>query len=146
MTTQKQQAIENPASREFFLEALRDFEDNSAALRTQAAERWGFVQARQTAMDELREIEARLVTNGQVEGKNAGERAARLGLLMADDPGAKSVRDTIGHCDAKIWIIDAEADLMRANQASARYRMRYADATLRYLAGQQATEPYESEE
>ena len=142
---QKQEGVNDPLTREFFLEALAQFEQASENLLLQARRRYRFIQERQQASDGLKEAEALLIVNGRVEGKNEGERKASLQVLMIEDPEARQHQKALQVWDEKIANIDADMEHTRAVQASARYRMRYADATLHYLASQPWQSPHESE-
>lgn len=135
----------NPASPEFFFEALDQFERASENLLNEARRRYRFIQERQQASDGLKEAEALLIMHGQVQGKNEAERKAALQVLMIEDPEARQHQAALRVWDEKIANIDADMEHTRAIQTSARIRMWYADATLRSLVGIKPESPHESE-
>jgi len=141
---QGEQAV-NPASPQFFFEALQQFDQASAHLLNEARRRYRFVQERQQASDGLKEAEALLIANDKVEGKNEQQRTAALRVLMIEDPEARQHQAALRVWDEKIANIDADMEHTRAIQTSARIRMWYADATLRCLAGLRPESPHESE-
>jgi hypothetical protein len=146
MVKQAEQDVNDPTTREFFETALSDFEVAAESLTSAARTRYGWLTERQAKQEALKDIEARKVANGEAEGKNAEERKAALQVLMAEDGEAAGIRRDIDRLEGSIANIDIELERLRGVQASARYRMRYADATLRFLTGQQPTQPHESEE
>lgn len=141
---QGEQAV-NPASPEFFFEALEQFDQASENLLSETRRRYRFIQERQQASAGLKEAEALLLMHGKVQGGNVEERKASLQVLMIEDPEARQHQAALRVWDEKIANIDADMQHTQAIQTSARIRMWYADATLRYLAGIKPESPHESE-
>lgn len=142
---QQDEKAVNPASRHFFFEAEVAYVQATKGILSLIKERWDQQQEQGKARDALKDIEARLIANGQVEGKNAEERTARLRVLLVDDPEAEAQREALAKTDVTLVELDTRSEMERSLQAMARYRLRYADATLRYLANIPPELPHESE-
>jgi len=137
------QKIVNPASPEFFFEAETAYAEAEKKMMELMKDRWVEQQAQASHRDTLKEIEARLLSAGEVEGKNEAERKARLQVLLADDPEAKAEREFLRRAEAHLMQIDIDMESARSMRDLMRYRLRYADATLRYLAGIPPESPHE---
>jgi len=139
---QDEQAV-NPASPEFFFEAEKRFAEATEAVRQLIGAKWSTQQELSAGRDALKDTEARIIANG-VDGKNAEERTANLRVLMAEDQEAEHLRLTLIAREGEAVGIDQRLERQRGAQALARYRLRYADATLRYLANIPPESPHES--
>lgn len=144
MKPQDEQAV-NPASPEFFFEAETACAEASAKIMGLMADRWRNQQAQSLARDTLKDIEARQLISGQVEGKNAEERKAQLAILLAEDAEYIGAGNALRQVEATLFQIEIDMESARSLQSLMRYRLRYADATLRYLANIPPESPHESE-
>lgn len=142
---QQDEKAVNPASPEFFFEAEAAYKEATQDRLELVKKRFYLDESRQQERDGLKDVEARLIANGQVEGKNAEERTARLRLLLADDPEAQALRGKAALRDEQMIQLEGEITRREMRQKVALYRLRYADATLRYLANIPPESPHESE-
>lgn len=142
---QQDEKAVNPANPKFFFEAEAAYKEATQDRLELVKKRFYLDESRQQERDGLKDVEARLIANGQVEGKNAEERTARLRLLLADDPEAQALRGKAALRDEQMIQLEGEITRREMRQKVALYRLRYADATLRYLASLGPTEPHESE-
>ena len=144
MKAQSEQDV-NPASPEFFFEAEKTYAEASNKVMTLMKARWERQQAQANARDALKEVEARILISGDVDGKNETERKAQLVALLAEDPEAIGVRNSVRQAETSLAQIDIDMESARGMRDLMRYRLRYADATLRYLANIPPELPHESE-
>jgi len=137
MSEQEKQV--NPADSAFFFEAETAYAEASKKLMALMKDRWEEQLALAKARDSLKEAEARLLMSGEVNGKNAEERKAQLTNLLAEDPEAIGARNAVRHAETDLAQIEIDIESVRSMRDLMRYRMRYADATLRYLANQESS-------